>query len=157
MTVYRMLAKTTAVHQAGKQPLSIGNPFRERRGNGRTGSKQGAAGRCMLNILGESLGNADNLISAAMNESTPQVAWENRLKLCSNFGYNYGGNAPGLLIGALALLYEQSELAKRFINILMIQVRTSVTANNSILTAYIFLETRKKWLNRHPVKACSFY
>ena len=153
MTVYRMLAETTAVHQAVNSLYLLAILLENGEGTEELVASKELQARCKLNNQGESLGIVDNLISAAMNESTPQVAWENRLKLCSNFGYNYGGNAPGLLIGALALLYEQSELAKRFINILMIQVRTSATANNSILTAYIFLETRKKWLNRPSRKS----
>ena len=76
--------------------------------------------RCMLNLLGENLGNTDNFISALTDDSTPQVAWENRLKNCGNFGWGYGKNAPALLIGALALLYCESELIWRFINVLLI-------------------------------------
>ena len=54
------------------------------------------------------------------------------------------------MIGALALLYCESELVRRFINVLLIQVRTSAAINNPVYLTYIFLETRKKWLNSSP-------
>lgn len=150
MEVYRMLEATTNVQQAANSLYLLAILLRNGEGTEELAASRELQARCMLHLLGEKLGNTDNFISALTDDSTPQVAWENRLRNCSNFGYGYGKNAPALQIGALALLYEQSELASRFINILMIRVRTSAADNNPILTAYIFMETRKKWLNISP-------
>lgn len=150
MEVYRMLEATTNVQQAANSLYLLAILLRNGEGIEELAASRELQARCMLHLLGEKLGNTDNFISTLTDDSTPQVAWENRLRNCSNFGYGYGKNAPALQIGALALLYEQSELASRFINILMIRVRTSAADNNPILTAYIFMETRKKWLNISP-------
>ncbi len=150
MEVYRMLEATTNVQQAANSLYLLAILLRNGEGTEELAASRELQARCMLHLLGEKLGNTDNFISTLTDDSTPQVAWENRLRNCSNFGYGYGKNAPALQIGALALLYEQSELASRFINILMIRVRTSAADNNPILTAYIFMETRKKWLNISP-------
>lgn len=150
MEVYRMLEATTNVQQAANSLYLLAILLRNGEGTEELAASRELQARCMLHLLGEKLGNTDNFISTLTDDSTPQVAWENRLRNCSNFGYGYGKNAPALQIGALALLYEQSELASRFINILMIRVCTSAADNNPILTAYIFMETRKKWLNISP-------
>ncbi len=150
MEVYRMLEATTNVQQAANSLYLLAILLRNGEGTEELAASRKLQARCMLHLLGEKLGNTDNFISALTDDSTPQVAWENRLRNCSNFGYGYGKNAPALQIGALALLYEQSELASRFINILMIRVCTNAADNNPILTAYIFMETRKKWLNISP-------
>lgn len=150
MEVYRMLAATTNVQQAANSLYLLAILLRNGEGMEELAASRELQARCMLHLLGEKLENIDNFISALTDDSTPQVAWENRLRNCNNFSYGYGKNAPALQIGALALLYEQSELASRFINILMIRVRTSAANNNPILTAYICMETRKKWLNISP-------
>ena len=150
MEVYRMLAKTTPIQQTAYSLYLLSILLEHGEGTEELAESTELQARCMLNLLGENLGNTDNFISALTDDSTPQVTWENRLKNCGNFGWGYGKNAPALLIGALALLYCESELARRFINVLLIQVRTSAAINNPVYLTYIFLETRKKWLNSSP-------
>lgn len=150
MEVYRMLASTTNVQQAANSLYLLAILLRNGEGTEELAASRELQARCMLHLLGEKLGHTDNFISALTDDSTPQVAWENRLNNCGSFGYGYGKNAPAPLIGALALLYEQSELASRFINILMIRGRTSTANNNPIQTTYIFMKIRHKWLNISP-------
>lgn len=150
MEVYRMLASTTNVQQAANSLYLLAILLRNGEGTEELAASRELQARCMLHLLGEKLGHTDNFISALTDDSTPQVAWENRLNNCGSFGYGYGKNAPAPLIGALALIYEQSELASRFINILMIRGRTSTANNNPIQTTYIFMKIRHKWLNMSP-------
>lgn len=153
MEVYRMLAATKTIQQAANSLYLLAILLENGEGTEELAASKELQARCMLNLLGNPLGNTDNLISAAMNESTPQATWENRLKNCEDFVWGYGRNKPVLLTGALALLYEWSELSKRFIDILLIQVRTSNTINNPRYITYFFFETRKKWLGYSPQKS----
>ncbi|MCD8135181.1 MAG: hypothetical protein LUH01_04160 [Parabacteroides gordonii] len=143
MEVYRMLAATKTIQQAANSLYLLAILLENGEGTEELAVSKELQARCMLNLLGNPLGNTDNLISAAMNESTPQATWENRLKNCEDFVWGYGRNKPVLLTGALALLYEWSELSKRFIDILLTQVRTSNTINNPRYITYFFFETRK--------------
>nr|WP_129734674.1 DUF4132 domain-containing protein [Parabacteroides goldsteinii] len=153
MEVYRMLAATTAIQQEANSLYLLAILLENGEGTKELAASKELQARCMLNLLGNPLGNTDNLISAAMNESTSQATWENRLKNCENFVWGYGRNTPVLLAGALALLYEWSELSKRFIDILLIQIRTSNTINNPIYITYFFTEARKAWLGYSPKKS----
>lgn len=153
MKVYQMLATKKEIQQAANSLYLLAILLENGEGTEELAASKELQARCMLNLLGNPLGNTDNLISAAMNESTPQATWENRLKNCEDFVWGYGRNKPVLLTGALALLYEWSELSKRFIDILLTQVRTSNTINNPRYITYFFFETRKKWLGYSPKKS----
>lgn len=150
MEVYHTLAKAPATQPAAYSLYLLAILLQHGEGSKELEASQELQAKCMNSLLGENMGNAANLIAKAMDDSTTQEAWENRLKNSGNFGWGYGRNAPSLLIGALALLYEHSELARRFINILLIQVRTNASINNPVQVTYIFLETRKKWMGNPP-------
>lgn len=150
MNVYRMLAETTSIQQAANSLYLLAILLENGEGTEELAASKELQARCMLNLQENPSGNVDKLISAAMNESTPQATWEKFLKDCEDFVWAYGRNKLVLLIGALALLYERSELSKRFIDILLIQIRTGYTINNPRYVTYFFLKTRKEWLGCSP-------
>ncbi|WP_293716065.1 DUF4132 domain-containing protein [uncultured Parabacteroides sp.] len=150
MNVYRMLAETTSIQQAANSLYLLAILLENGEGTEELAASKELQARCMLNLQENPSGNVDKLISAAMNESTPQATWEKFLKDCEDFVWAYRRNKLVLLIGALALLYERSELSKRFIDILLIQIRTGYTINNPRYVTYFFLKTRKEWLGCSP-------
>lgn len=150
MNVYRMLAEATSVQQAANSLYLLAILLENGEGTEELAASKELQARCMLNLQENPSGNVDKLISAAMNESTPQATWEKFLKDCEDFVWAYRRNKLVLLIGALALLYERSELSKRFIDILLIQIRTGYTINNPRYVTYFFLKTRKEWLGCSP-------
>lgn len=147
MEVYHKLAKTPATQPAAFSLYLLAILLQHGEGTENLEASRELQAKCMNHLLGENMGNTANLIAKAMDAPATEEVWGNRLKNCGNFGWGYGRNSPALLIGALALIYEQSELARRFINILLLPARTSAAVNNPILVSYIFMETRKKWLS----------
>lgn len=61
--------------------------------------------------------------------------------------HHFGRGAARLLIGVLSLFYEYSALARRFVNILLIQGRGFGSSHNASIVVCCVLEARKKWLH----------